>query len=195
VARRAFVGHHQAGLGRRALDGSGGGSIAWIDGGGLRASGPGAALSRPRWGAAAQPTVPTPHACCNTSTRRFLGGACRLLAGRERGAHTCERLDRRARRPTRSPRLAVTLVGDPRDHVSQGVDRAAWRSSPAAAAGPQHAIARALECPRVLIRTAEALSAFGQYSTSHEAGFQHPTDSADYDYAALQQRRRDRPAA
>jgi N-methylhydantoinase A len=196
-----FVGHHTglASVDVRSI-GSGGGSIAWIDGGGLLRVGPDSAGADPgpacygRGGA--QPTV-TDAACVlgYLDPERFLGGAMRLDESAAQAA--LEALGERLGLGVQEAADAVLtlagehMVGAIREiTINQGVDpRDLAIVAGGGAAGLNiAAIARALECPRVLIpRTAGALSAFGgQYSDIvYEAGFSLQTDSADYDFAAL----------
>ncbi len=107
-----FVGHHTglASVDVRSI-GSGGGSIAWIDGGGLLRVGPDSAGADPgpacygRGGT--QPTV-TDAACVlgYLDPERFLGGAMRLdEQAAQRGAHRARRAPRarRARGGRRGP--------------------------------------------------------------------------------------------
>jgi len=197
-----FRGHHTglASVDVRSI-GSGGGSIAWIDRGGLLRVGPDSAGADPgpacygRGGT--RPTV-TDAACVlgYLDPERFLGGHMRL--DEQAAADVLTALGERLGLGAQEAADAVLtlagehMVGAIREiTINQGVDpRDLAIVAGGGAAGLNIAeIARALECPRVLIpRTAGALSAFGgQYSDIvYETGFSLQTDSGDYDFAALQ---------
>jgi N-methylhydantoinase A len=196
-----FTGHHTglASVDVRSI-GAGGGSIAWIDRGGLLRVGPVSAGADPgpacygRGGSA--PTV-TDAACVlgYLDPERFLGGAMRLdeEAAREVLGALGARLDLDERG---SAAAVLTLAGE---HmvgaireitINQGVDpRDVLVVAGGGAAGLNiAAIGVALECEHILIpRTAGALSAFGgQYSdVVYEASASVYTDSSSFDFDAL----------
>lgn len=197
-----FTGHHTglASVDVRSI-GAGGGSIAWIDSGGLLRVGPQSAGAEPGpacyGGGGNQPTV-TDAACVlgYLDPDRFLGGAMRLdeYAARDVVTALGERLGLDVRE---SAAAILTLAGE---HmvgaireitINQGVDPrdVAVVAGGGAAGLIIAAIAQALECPRVLIpRTAGAFSAFGgQHSDIvYEAGASIFTDSAGFDFEAMQ---------
>jgi len=197
-----FSGHHTglASVDVRSI-GAGGGSIAWIDPGGLLRVGPQSAGADP--GPAAygrggtRPTV-TDAACVlgYLDPERFLGGAMAL--DEEAARRVIAALGAELGFEPRDAAAAVLtlagehMVGAIREiTINQGVDpRAVLVVAGGGAAGLNiAAIGRALECERVLIpRTAGALSAFGgQHSdVVYEVGAGVHTDSADFDVAALE---------
>ncbi len=196
-----FSGHHTglASVDVRSI-GAGGGSIAWIDSGGLLRVGPQSAGADPgpacygRGGA--QPTV-TDAACVlgYLDPARFLGGAMAL--DEQAALRVLGELGAQLELDPREAAAAVMtvagehMVGAIREiTINQGVDpRAVAIVAGGGAAGLNMAtIGRALECERVLIpRTAGALSAFGgQYSDIvYEAGASVFTDSGAFDYQAV----------
>ena len=197
-----FSGHHTglASVDVRSI-GAGGGSIAWIDPGGLLRVGPQSAGADPgpacygRGGA--WPTV-TDAACVlgYLDPERFLGGAMRLEEQRAR--EVVEHLGAQLGMGAEEGAAAILtlagehMVGAIREiTINQGVDpREVLVVAGGGAAGLNiAAIGRALECVRVLIpRTAGALSAMGgQYSDIvYEVGASIFTDSATFDFDALE---------
>jgi N-methylhydantoinase A len=197
-----FTGHHTglASVDVRSI-GAGGGSIAWVDSGGLLRVGPDSAGAAPgpacygRGGTA--PTV-TDAACVlgYLDPERFLGGrmaldeAAAATALRDLGAQIG--LDARATAAAVLTLAGEHMVGAIREiTINQGVDpRDVALVAGGGAAGLNiAAIGQALECDRILIpRAAGALSAFGgQYSdVVYEAGASIQTDSGRFDFAALE---------
>jgi N-methylhydantoinase A len=197
-----FSGHHTglASVDVRSI-GAGGGSIAWVDPGGLLRVGPQSAGAEPgpacygRGGA--RPTV-TDAACVlgYLDPDRFLGGKMRLD---EPAAHAvltalAEQLgvDRREAAGAVLTLAGEHMVGAIREiTINQGVDpREGVIVAGGGAAGLNIAvIGQALQCPRILIpQTAGALSAFGgQHSDIvFEAGASVYTDSSAFDLDALE---------
>ena len=173
--------------------GAGGGSIAWVDSGGLLRVGPQSAgrraRARPATGAAAScRRSPTPRAVLGyLDPDHFLGGEMRLDLD---AARTRDRDPRRRSARARGGGLAVITVANEQMvaaiheiTVNQGVDpREAALVAGGGAAGLNIApIARELGCRRVLLpRSAGALSAFGGQHADivTEAGRSLFTDSA-----------------
>ncbi len=178
--------------------GAGGGSIAWIDSGGLLRVGPRSAGASPgpacygRGGL--EPTVTDAAAVLGyLDPERFLGGAMRLdLDAARRAISTLRGLGE-----AEEAALAVMTVAN--EHmvsaikeitINQGVDprEAAIVAGGGAAGLGIAAIARELGCRRVLLpRSAGALSAFGgqQADITAEAGRSLFTDSATFAFAAV----------
>ena len=197
-----FSGHHTglASVDVRSI-GAGGGSIAWIDPGGLLRVGPRSAGADPGpacYGRGGERPTVTDAACVlgYLDPERFLGGA---MALDEDGAQrVMAELGAALGTSAREAAGAVLtlagehMVGAIREiTINQGVDpREVLVVAGGGAAGLNiAAIAMALECERVLIpRTAGALSAVGgQYSdVVYEAGAGVYTDSADFDYEGLE---------
>jgi N-methylhydantoinase A len=197
-----FSGHHTglASVDVRSI-GAGGGSIAWIDPGGLLRVGPDSAGADPgpacygRGGA--RPTV-TDAACVlgYVDPERFLGGTMAL--DERAAAEVLGELGQRLGLDHRHAAAAVMtvagehMVGAIREiTINQGVDpRDVLLVAGGGAAGLNIAtIGQALECARILIpRTAGALSAFGgQHSDIvYEAGASLYTDSSAFDFEALE---------
>jgi N-methylhydantoinase A len=196
-----FSGHHTglASVDVRSI-GAGGGSIAWIDSGGLLRVGPDSAGADPGpacYGTGGSRATVTDAACVlgYLDPGRFLGGAMRLD---EHAATTVvgdvgERLNLEPREAAAAI-LTVAgehMVGAIREiTINQGVDpREVVLVAGGGAAGLNIAtIGAALNCGRILIpRTAGALSAVGgQYSEIvYESGASVYTDSAQFDFAAL----------
>ena len=196
-----FTGHHTglASVDVRSI-GAGGGSIAWIDSGGLLRVGPDSAGADPGpacYGAGAtRPTV-TDAACVlgYLDPERFLGGA---MALDEHAADEVVRsLGVRLGLGVREAAAAILtvagehMVGAIREiTINQGVDpREVALVAGGGAAGLNIAtIGAALDCSQILIpRTAGAFSAVGgQYSEIvYEAGASVFTDSAQFDFDAL----------
>ena len=196
-----FSGHHTglASVDVRSI-GAGGGSIAWIDSGGLLRVGPESAGADPGpacYGTAGtRPTV-TDAACVlgYLDPERFLGGAMRL--DEPAAAAVVGQLgERLGLDPHQAAAAVLTVAGE---HmvgaireitINQGVDpREVALVAGGGAAGLNIAsIGAALECPRILIpRTAGALSAVGgQYSEIvYESGASIYTDSAQFDFGEL----------
>jgi N-methylhydantoinase A len=197
-----FSGHHTglASVDVRSI-GAGGGSIAWIDAGGLLRVGPDSAGADP--GPACYPkggTRPTvTDAACvlgYLDPERFLGGAMTLDAAAAADAvGTLSGPLGLDLHETAAAILTVAgehMVGAIREiTINQGVDpREVTLVAGGGAAGLNIAsIGAALDCPRVLVpRAAGALSAVGgQYSEIvYESGASVFTDSAAFDFAALE---------
>jgi N-methylhydantoinase A len=196
-----FIGHHTglASVDVRSI-GAGGGSIAWIDSGGLLRVGPASAGADPGpacYGTGGDRPTVTDAACVlgYLDPERFLGGAMRLdePAARTAVAELGERL---GLDPQEAAGAILTVAGEHMVSaireitINQGVDpREVALVAGGGAAGLNIAtIGAALECPRILIpRTAGALSAVGgQYSEIvYESGASIHTDSAEFDFAAL----------
>jgi N-methylhydantoinase A len=197
-----FSGHHTglASVDVRSI-GAGGGSIAWIDPGGLLRVGPASAGADPGpacYGhGGTRPTV-TDAACVlgYLDPEHFLGGAMAL--DEAAALHVVGELGEQLGLDTRESAAAVLtlagehMVGAIREiTINQGVDpREVLVVAGGGAAGLNiAAIGCALECERVLIpRTAGALSAFGgQYSDIvYEVGASVYTDSSSFDFDALE---------
>jgi N-methylhydantoinase A len=197
-----FSGHHTglASVDVRSI-GAGGGSIAWIDPGGLLRVGPQSAGADPGpacYGRGGDRPTVTDAACVlgYLDPERFLGGAMAL--DEDAATAVIAALGAALGLEARAAAAAVLtlagehMVGAIREiTINQGVDpREALVVAGGGAAGLNIAtIGRALECDRVLIpRTAGALSAFGgQHSdVVYEVGAGVYTDSADFDVAALE---------
>jgi N-methylhydantoinase A len=198
-----FSGHHTglASVDVRSI-GAGGGSIAWIDPGGLLRVGPDSAGADPGpacYGAGGNRPTVTDAACVlgYLDPERFLGGAMRL--DEHAAIAAVDRLgDRLGLDPRETAAAILTVAGE---HmvgaireitINQGVDpREVSLVAGGGAAGLNIATTgAALGCARILIpRTAGALSAVGgQYSEIvYEAGAGVYTDSSQFDFAALEQ--------
>jgi N-methylhydantoinase A len=196
-----FTGHHTglASVDVRSI-GAGGGSIAWIDSGGLLRVGPESAGADPGpacyGGGGQRPTV-TDAACVlgYLDPDRFLGGTMHLDAGA--AVEAVDAVGQRLGLDSLETAAAILtlagehMVGAIREiTINQGVDpRGVVMVAGGGAAGLNIAtIGAALECPRILIpRTAGALSAVGgQYSDIvYEAGASIYTDSAGFDFDSL----------
>jgi N-methylhydantoinase A len=197
-----FVGHHTglASVDVRSI-GAGGGSIAWIDSGGLLRVGPQSAGADPgpacygRGGKA--PTVTDAALVLGyLDPNGFLGGVMRL--DEDSALRVISSFAERLELDPREAAAAVLtlagehMVGAIREiTINQGVDP---REVPIVAGGGAAglsiaAIGRALGCERIVIpRTAGTMSAFGgQYSDIvYEAGASLYTDSAHFDFDALE---------
>ncbi|ADB50718.1 hydantoinase/oxoprolinase family protein [Conexibacter woesei] len=182
--------------------GAGGGSIAWVDDGGLPQVGPHSAASQPgpacygRGG-----TEPTLTDAClvvgHLAADSFLAGAMRLDADAARSA-----VSRRIAEPLglsveEAAAAIVAVATENMVHaieevtVHQGIDpRAAVLVGGGGAAGLNLvAIAARLGCPRVLIpETGAALSAAGGLLSDVSAGFAatHVTSTAAFDFAGVE---------
>jgi N-methylhydantoinase A len=199
----AFTGHHTglASVDVRSI-GAGGGSIAWIDRGGLLRVGPRSAGADPGpacYGRGGEDPTVTDAACVlgYLDPERFLGGSMRLD---EAAAVAVMRAlgESLGLEPLETAAAVLTLasehmVGAIREiTINQGVDP---REVPLVAGGGAAglniaAIGRALECARILIpRTAGALSAVGgQYSDIvYEASASIYTDTSSFDFDACEQ--------
>jgi N-methylhydantoinase A len=198
-----FTGHHTglASVDVRSI-GAGGGSVAWIDSGGLLRVGPDSAGADPGpacYGRGGDRPTVTDAACVlgYLDPERFLGGAMAL--DENAAAEVVAGLGRTLGLDAPEAAAAVLtlagehMVGAIREiTINQGVDpREVTMIAGGGAAGLNIAtIGQALDCARILIpRTAGALSAFGgQYSDIvYEAGASIYTDSAAFDFAALEQ--------
>ena len=198
-----FTGHHTglASVDVRSI-GAGGGSIAWIDPGGLLRVGPDSAGADPgpacygRGGA--RPTVTDAALVLGyLDPERFLGGAMQLdeSAALDAVADLGYRLgiDVREAAAAILTLAGEHMVGAIREiTINQGVDpREVTLVAGGGAAGLNiAAIGAALECTRILIpRAAGALSAVGgQYSEIvYESGASVYTDSSAFDLDALTQ--------
>ncbi len=196
-----FVGHHTglASVDVRSI-GAGGGSIAWIDSGGLLRVGPQSAGAEPGpacYGNGGERPTVTDAACVlgYLDPDRFLGGAMRL--DEDAAWRAVEGLGRTLGLAAREAAGAILtlagehMVGAIREiTINQGVDpRDVALVAGGGAAGLNiAAIGEALECARILIpRAAGALSAVGgQYSDIvYEAGASLYTDSSDFDFDSL----------
>jgi N-methylhydantoinase A len=196
-----FTGHHTglASVDVRSI-GAGGGSIAWIDSGGLLRVGPDSAGADPGpacYGTGGERPTVTDAACVlgYLDPERFLGGAMRL--DERAAAEVVETLGDWLGLELREAAAAILtvagehMVGAIREiTINQGVDprEVALVAGGGAAGLNIAAIGAALECPRILIpRAAGALSAVGgQYSEIvYESGASVQIDSSQFDYSAL----------
>jgi N-methylhydantoinase A len=196
-----FTGHHTglASVDVRSI-GAGGGSIAWIDAGGLLRVGPDSAGADPGpacyGNGGSRPTV-TDAACVlgYLDPERFLGGAMRLDEAAA-GVAVMTVGEALGLDPHEAAAAILTVAGE---HmvgaireitINQGVDpREVTLVAGGGAAGLNNAtIGAALDSPRVLVpRSAGALSAVGgQYcEIVYESGASVFTDSAAFDFEAL----------
>jgi N-methylhydantoinase A len=180
--------------------GAGGGSIAWIDAGGMLRLGPHSAGSAPgpaSYGAGGdQPTVTDAAVVLGyINPDYFLGGRMRLDAGA--AAHAIGRLARQLRRGRDETAFAILalaneqMVGAIRQiTVNEGVDpRESALIAGGGAAGLNIApIARELGCGKILVpRTAAALSAAGMHFADvvFEQDTSCITRSDDFDYESV----------
>jgi N-methylhydantoinase A len=196
-----FTGHHTglASVDVRSI-GAGGGSIAWIDSGGLLRVGPQSAGADPGpacYGLGGEEPTVTDAACVlgYLDPDRFLGGAMTLEE--EEAWKVVGALGRPLGLEAREAAAAVLtlagehMVGAIREiTINQGVDpRDVAIVAGGGAAGLNIvAIGEALECARILIpRAAGALSAVGgQYSDIvYEAGASIYTDSSAFDFESV----------